>query len=150
MVVLTGTATIRFGVADTDHDLGKSTWAGASENGGVDVCADAGDVFVIPAGVAHKTHNTSPAAPFGILSPGEGRGIQAPDVNEALSKIELSGFTMIGAYPKDSGDWDFSVGGESVRNFEAIWHVARPEKDPVLGVSLDGLVSLWKDVPIPT
>ncbi|KAJ9310351.1 hypothetical protein DTO217A2_130 [Paecilomyces variotii] len=146
MVVLTGTATIRFGVADTDPDLHQSTWGGAKEDGGVEINAKAGDAFVIPAGVAHKTHNTSPAASFALLTPGKGRGVEASDVKEALSKIELTGFTMMGAYPKNCGHWDVAVGGDDVGNFEAIWTVAKPDKDPVLGDSPDGLAGQWKDI----
>lgn len=147
MTVLTGTATIRFGVADTDPDLDKNTWAGARENGGVEITARSGDVFVIPAGVAHKTYDTTPAAPFALLTPGRGRGIQALNVEEALSKVELTGFTMMGAYPENRGEWDFVIGEEDVGRFKAIWNVAKPKRDPVLGDALDGLVGLWKDTP---
>ncbi|OJJ87541.1 cupin domain-containing protein [Aspergillus glaucus CBS 516.65] len=147
MTVLTGTATIRFGVADTDPDLDKNTWAGARENGGVEITARSGDVFVIPAGVAHKTYDTTPAAPFALLTPGRGRGIQALNVEEALSKVELTGFTMMGAYPENRGEWDFVIGEEDVGRFKAIWNVAKPKRDPVLGDAPDGLVGLWKDTP---
>lgn len=146
MAVLTGTATIRFGVADTSDDLDQSTWGGSHEDGGVEITMQAGDVFVIPAGVAHKTYNTSPGAPFSLLTPGRGRGIQAENVKQALEDIELSGFTMMGAYPKNCGDWDFSVGGEDVGNFEAIWRVAKPDKDPVLGTANEGLCGQWEAV----
>jgi uncharacterized protein YjlB len=107
MVVLSRTATIRFGAADTSEDLKESTWGGAKEASGVEIIAYAGDVFVIPAGVAHKTYNTSPSAAFNLLTPGHGRDIQADDVTQALKEVELSGFTMMGAYPKSCGDWDF-------------------------------------------
>lgn len=147
MTVLSGTATIRFGVADTDPNLDRNTWAGAREDGGVEIDAQSGDVFVIPAGVAHKTYNTTPAAPFALLTPGKGRGVQALNVGEALSKVELTGFTMMGAYPDNRGEWDFMVGGEDAARFKAIWDVAKPEKDPVLGNAPGGLVGLWKDTP---
>ncbi|EYE99139.1 cupin domain-containing protein [Aspergillus ruber CBS 135680] len=147
MVVLTGTATIRFGVADTDSDLDKNTWSGARENGGVEIDARSGDVFVIPAGVAHKTYDTTPAAPFALLTPGRGRGIQAANVEEALAKVELTGFTMMGAYPENRGDWDFIIGKEDAGRFKAVWSVAKPKKDPVLGDDPDSLVGLWKDTP---
>ncbi|KAI4865860.1 hypothetical protein F4820DRAFT_457938 [Hypoxylon rubiginosum] len=143
MVVLSGAAVIRFGVADTDPDPDKSAWGGAREEGGVEIAAAAGDVFVIPAGVAHKTHDATPSAAFSLLTPGEGRGIPAPDVREALAGVRLSGFTMMGAYPKGCGSWDFSVGGDDVGNFEASWNVPRPEKDPFLGDSPDGIVGQW-------
>lgn len=147
MAVLTGRATIRFGAADTSEDLEKSTHGGAFEDGGVELDAQAGDFFLIPAGVAHKTYNTSPAAAFSLLTPGEGRGIQAENQREALEKVELSGFTMMGAYPKDGGDWDFAVGVEdSGGDFERSWKVATPERDPMLGASVDGVCGQWKAV----
>ncbi|KAI6091832.1 RmlC-like cupin domain-containing protein [Hypoxylon rubiginosum] len=143
MVVLSGTATIRFGVADTDPDLDKSTWGGACEEGGVEIAAAPGDVFVIPAGVAHKTYNASPSAVFSLLTPGEGRGIPGPDVRESLAGVRLSGFTMLGAYPKDCGSWDFAVGGDDVRNFEVSWNVPKSEKDPFLGNAPEGILGQW-------
>ncbi|KAI2628493.1 hypothetical protein GGR54DRAFT_346349 [Hypoxylon sp. NC1633] len=147
MVILSGTATIRFGVADTDVDLDKSTWGGACEAGGVEItAAAAGDVFIIPAGVAHKTYDASPAAAIGLLTPGEGRGIPAPDVREALARVRLDGFTMMGAYPKGGSGWDFAVGGgDDAGGFEASWNVPRPEKDPFLGDSPEGIVGQWKE-----
>ena len=110
--------------------------------------AHAGDAFVIPAGVSHKTHNTTPAAPFSLLTPGYGRGIVAEDKKAALAQIELSGFTMIGAYPKNCGNWDFSVGGEDEKNLSSVWNVSKPDKDPLLGGLSEGLVGLWKDIPL--
>lgn len=150
MAVLTGTATIRFGVADTSKDLDKNTWGGATEKGGIEIAAHAGDVFVIPAGVAHKTFNASPDAPFAMLTPGKGRGVEAENVRHALENIALSGFTMIGAYPKNCGDWDFSLGGEDVGNFERTWTVPRPDKDPFLGTASEGLCRYWKSIPRST
>lgn len=147
MAVMTGTATIRFGVADTDPDMNKNTFGDATEAGGVEIHAKAGDAFLIPAGVSHKTHKTLPEAPFALLTPGEGRGIVSDDQHAALAKIELDGFTMIGAYPKDCGSWDFNVGGEHEGDFGRVWQVSKPEKDPLLGDSDEGLVGLWKQVP---
>ncbi|KAI1761023.1 hypothetical protein GGR53DRAFT_46215 [Hypoxylon sp. FL1150] len=144
MVVLTGTATIRFGVADTDPDLDKNTWGNAREEGGVDIAAAPGDVFVIPAGVAHKTYDANPSAEFSLLTPGEGRGIPGPTVREALASVQLLGFTMMGAYPKDCGSWDFAVGGDSAGNFEASWNVPKPEKDPFLLDAPEGIVGQWR------
>ncbi|KAK5100962.1 hypothetical protein LTR70_001000 [Exophiala xenobiotica] len=148
MVVLSGKATIRFGVADTSDDLEESTYRGACEQGGVTIDAQAGDVFVIPAGVAHKTHNTSPGAAFALLTPGKGRGIEATNQKGALEKVNLSGFTMMGAYPKNCGTWDFSVGGEDVGDFEATWSVPKPEKDPLLGAAEQGIRGQWKNVAL--
>ena len=146
--MLSGTATIRFGVGDTDEDLEKSTWGGAKEAGGVEIAAAAGDVFVIPAGVAHKTYDTSPAAPFSLLTPGRGRGIEAEDPKRALDQVKLSGFTMMGAYPKNCGNWDFSVGGEDTGEFDRVWAVAKPDKDPILGSASEGLCGLWEVLPL--
>jgi uncharacterized protein YjlB len=52
MAVLSGEATIRFGVADTDNDLDRNTYGDGKEDGGVELHAKAGDVFIIPAGGA--------------------------------------------------------------------------------------------------
>lgn len=145
MAVLSGSATIRFGVADTDPDLEKSTHGNAKEDGGVEIHAHAGDVFILPAGLAHKTHDTTPAKEFALLTPGNGRGVAADDPVEALAKIQLDGFTMIGAYP-DGGKWDYAVGGEDAGHYDQVWSVPKPESDPVLGRDEMGLVGLWKDV----
>lgn len=98
MAVLSGTAKIRFGAADTFPDMHENTHGSAWEAGGIVLQAEAGDVFVIPAGVAHKTHDTKPEAEIALLSPGRRHGIEAEDPAEALSKIRLEGFTMMGAY----------------------------------------------------
>ncbi|KAI1652391.1 hypothetical protein F4813DRAFT_378138 [Daldinia decipiens] len=148
MVVLSGRATIRFGVADTDPDLDKNTWGGAKEEGGIEVTASIGDVFIIPAGVAHKTYNTSPSAEFSLLSPGDGHGIPGPNARECLANILVSGFTMVGAYPKNCGHWDFSIGEEDVGDFETSWNIPKPEKDPFLGDSEDGIVGQWSATEI--
>lgn len=146
MAVLSGTATIRFGAADLTTDLKESTWEGAHE-GGIEVIAKAGDVFLIPAGVAHKTFDTSPAREFALLTPGDGRGIVAGDgdVEKALGEIKLEGYTMMGAYP-ENGEWDFATGGEDAGGYESVWGILKPERDPVLGVSEEGLRGLWKEV----
>ncbi|CAN8098819.1 unnamed protein product [Discula destructiva] len=134
MAVLAGTATIRFGVAD-------------SETGeGIEIPAKAGDVFVLPAGTAHKTFDTAPASDFALLTPGDGRLVAAKDVKSALAAVELdSGFVMMGAYPVGAGAWDFAVGGEMEKGeYEQVWAVPRPEKDPVLGTAEEGICGLWK------
>lgn len=143
MTVLTGSATIRFGVADTDADMEENTHGSGKENGGVEVEAHAGDVFVIPAGVAHKTFDTSPVAEFKLLTPGQGHGIAADDAREALSRIDLSGFTMLGAYPTDGSNWDFVERDEDHSKWQETWSVPRPELDPVLGDSSTGICGQW-------
>lgn len=142
MAVLTGTATIRFGVADTSDDLEASTHGGQKEDGGIEVKAEAGDVFIIPAGVAHKTFDTTPAE-FALLTPGKGQGIEAEDERKALSEIKLSGFTMMGAYPKGS-NWDFAVGKRDSEHFKEVWSVPTPSLDPVTGKSSEGIRGLWE------
>ncbi|KAI6776509.1 hypothetical protein HG530_000454 [Fusarium avenaceum] len=134
MAVLSGTATIRFGVGDTSEDLQDNTYGSAWEDGGVVLEAEAGDVFVIPAGVAHKTHKAKPAAEFKLMSPGVGHGIESDDPRKALSELELSGYCMMGAY--NGGDWDFVKSGG---DYEKSWRVPKPKFDPVFGASGEGL-----------
>ena len=142
MAVLTGTATIRFGVADTDLDLEESTHGDGKESGGIEVHAEAGDVFVLPAGTAHKTFDTKNST-FKLLTPGDGHSIEADDVRSTLANMELSGFTMIGSYPLDSV-WDFAKGGENEGDYEKVWDVPKPELDPVLGRTQEGLCGHWE------
>lgn len=141
MAVLSGEATIRFGVADTSSDVDENTHGAGREVGGVEIVAKAGDVFVLPAGTAHKTYDTTPA-PFALLTPGGGRGIDAVDPRKAVCDVDLAGFTMLGAYPQAS-TWDFAVGGECQGRYEQVWAVPKPERDPVLGESPEGLCGLW-------
>lgn len=148
MAVLSGSATIRFGVADITTDPGlnpeaSSTHVKEFEDGGVELPAEAGDVFLIPAGVSHKTFNAVPVAEGKLLTPGDGHRVEAEDVEKAMEGVEISGFTMLGAYP-EGGEWDFAVGGEHKGEFEKVWGVEKPEKDPVLGGIEDGLCGLWK------
>lgn len=142
MVVLTGEATIRFGVADTVDDMNENTYGSGKEDGGIELKAQAGDVFIIPAGVAHKTFDSKPAAPFTLLTPGGGHGLP-PDIRAKLDDIELSGFTMMGSYPEDGGPWDFAVGGEGAATYAKIWSIPPPYSDPMLGKSEEGLCGLW-------
>ncbi|EXJ84047.1 hypothetical protein A1O3_04714 [Capronia epimyces CBS 606.96] len=143
MAVLSGTATIRFGVGDTSTDLIESTTGSAREPGGVEIEARAGDVFLLPAGTAHKTYNAKPDAEFTLLTPGDGHHIAAHDPRAALDDVQLSGFTMIGAYPANNGYWDSMKGGENAGQYDKIWSVEKPENDPVLGKSEQGLCGLW-------
>ena len=143
MAVLSGEATIRFGVADEPGaDLEESTHGKAREDGGVEVKAKVGDVFVLPAGVAHKTFDAEPEGDLKLLTPGDGHRIASDDVAKVLEGIELSGFTMIGGYP-EGGRWDFAVGGEHTGKFEEVWGVPKPDRDPVLGSDPAGLTGLW-------
>ena len=144
MADLTGSATIRFGVADTVTDMDENTHGDGMEAGGIELQARAGDVFILPAGTAHKTYDTKPEASFVLLTPGDGHHVAAGDIRKALDDVELSGVTMIGAYPIDGGEWDFAKGGESEGEYEKVWAVPKPENDPVLGKAEDGLCGLWQ------
>ena len=79
-----------------------------------------------------------------LLTPGNGHGIEAEDAREALKNVELSGFTMIGAYPRHGGGWDFAKGGENEGEYEKVWNVPKPESDPVLGQAEEGLCGHWR------
>lgn len=145
MAVLSGSAKIRFGVADLDPDLDKNTHGPAQEAGGIEVLAKAGDVFVLPAGTAHKTFDTEPSGGFALLTPGDGHGVQSGDVGGALASVTVSGFTMMGAYPVDGGAWDFAVGGDRGKDgYEEVWSVPKPSRDPVLGKAEEGLCGHWR------
>jgi uncharacterized protein YjlB len=146
MAVLTGTAKIRFGVADVVEDMEENTHGSGKEPGGIEVDANAGDVFILPAGTAHKTFDTSPVAEFRLLTPGDGHHIMSKgsDVRHTLAEVKLDGFTMVGAYPKGGGKWDFAKGGENDGEYEKVWSVPKPENDPVLGKSNEGLCGQWR------
>lgn len=135
MVVLTGSAKIRFGVADISSNTSP---AASSEEGGIELEASAGDVFILPAGTAHKTYDTLPEAPLKLLTPGDGHATDLED----LESVKLEGFTMMGAYPEGS-EWDHAVGGDSEGVYQQVWDVPKPEKDPVLGDERGGLCGLW-------
>lgn len=138
MAVLSGTAKIRFGVADLSEDLEQNTYGSAWEDGAITLDANAGDVFIIPAGVAHKTYNCRPEAEFKLMSPGKAHGIEADNPKQTLSELSLNGYTMMGAY--NGGDWDFVQRGGI---FEKSWVVPKPKYDPVFGLSQQGLVKTW-------
>ncbi|GAM89517.1 hypothetical protein ANO11243_075560 [Dothideomycetidae sp. 11243] len=129
MVVLHGKATIRFGAADGDD-----------EACGIELPAEAGDVFIIPAGVAHKTHDTT-RGEFALLTPGDGHSVTREDL-QGIDGSVLTGFVMMGAYPV-GGQWDFATGGENSGRYEDVWNVAKPKQDPVLGTASNGICELW-------
>ena len=153
-VISGGRAKIRFGVADSKEDREQDLGLGSQgkdlneegreggSDGGVLLDAEVGDVFILPAGVAHKTHNPKPPTDGIVFH-------QPPDKNDEqgsrdfFARIPIEGeFMMMGAYPK-GGEWDFAVGGEHEGKFGEVWDVKVPERDPVLGSSKDGLKGLW-------
>lgn len=143
MVVLTGSARIRFGVADVHQPDNNNASSPDNDNtiskeGGVEVDANAGDVFILPAGTAHKTFDTLPEASLKLLTPGDGHAVDL----HGIEGVELEGLTMMGAYPAGS-EWDFAIGGESEGLYQRVWEVAKPERDPVLGDVEEGLCGLW-------
>ncbi|KAI1327832.1 hypothetical protein F5Y16DRAFT_370407 [Xylariaceae sp. FL0255] len=141
MAVLSGHATVRFGVADAIH---ASNDDAGSEDGGLEIEAQAGDVFVIPAGVAHKTFNAKPENEFKLLTSRDGYGVAGDDVRTALAEVELSGFTMIGAYPQGCARWDFIEYERDATKHPATWSVEIPDCDPLLGTAAEGLRRLWQ------
>jgi uncharacterized protein YjlB len=150
MAVLTGHARIRFGVADTAADMEENTHGHGREDGGIELDARAGDVFILPAGTAHKTFDTAPSAEFKLLTPGDGHHVLAEGVGggdgkvrETLAGVKLDGFTMVGAYPRGGGEWDFAKGGENQGEYRKVWAVPKPERDPVLGTAEEGLCGQW-------
>ncbi len=77
------------------------------------------------------------------MTEGDGHHIPSGDATTVLDGIELSGFMMMDAYPEGSS-WDFMEGGETeAEEFQKVWSVPKPERDPVLGESTDGLCGLW-------
>lgn len=167
MAVLSGQATIRFGVADDaetlllskdddsaialghdDDNGGAAAGRGGLGPTALEIRAQKGDVFVLPAGVAHKTYDPDPAsAALKLLSPGDGHRIvtqEGQDPREGMARVELEGFTMIGAYPAGAGRWDYNIGGEHEGKYGDIWNVTKPERDPVLGDNPDGLCGAWR------
>jgi uncharacterized protein YjlB len=143
MVVLSGTATIRFGVEDTSADgSNHDTATEAGGGGGVEIEARAGDVFLLPAGTAHKTHDAKPENTMTLLTPGDAHTIAADDPRAALDNVHLVGFTMLGAYPRGC-QWDSQRGGENEGEYDKVWSVEVPELDPVLGRSERGLCGQW-------
>ncbi|KAI4092485.1 MAG: hypothetical protein L6R37_007562, partial [Teloschistes peruensis] len=141
MIVLSGSATVRFGVAD-DEAVQTTESSGKAGIGGIEIQAEAGDAFLVPAGVAHKTFDTRPQpSTLALLTPGDGHGVDCLDPLDALARIELEGFCMLGAYPAGAAEWDFVVGGEDVGKggYEKVWGVPVPGMDPILGERREGM-----------
>lgn len=159
VVVSGGSATIRFGVADaSDWEAGKYGIGerGSGEQGGVEIEAGLGDVFIIPAGVSHKTFSTNPPTrELAFHQPEDikqGKAAQKLDEEsesahrDFFEKVPVEGeFMMMGAYPR-GGVWDFAVGGEHEGKEREVWDVQMPQRDPVLGEGEEGVKGLWRNV----
>jgi uncharacterized protein YjlB len=157
MTVISGeAATIRFGVADSsswEHGKFPIGDRADGEEGGVEIEARLGDVFIIPAGVSHKTFAPQPpTSTLAFHQPPDIAAGHAKDITDDKEKerrrffesVEVGGeFMMMGAYPY-GGVWDFAVGGEHKGTESEVWDVPMPGRDPVLGDSGEGLVGLWR------
>ncbi|KAF2010292.1 hypothetical protein BU24DRAFT_427420 [Aaosphaeria arxii CBS 175.79] len=152
MAVISGNgATLRFGVADTTSDEEEHTHGHGYEDGAIEVQASLGDVFILPAGVAHKTYAPRPdAETLKFHESKEDDGTLIKDTRKArkfFEGIAIEGeFMMMGAYPVGN-EWDFRVGGDHEGRYREVWRVPKPKRDPVLGQSKDGLVGIWKESP---
>lgn len=150
MTVISGEgATIRFGAADTSDNEEEHTHGSGHEDGAIWLQASRGDVFILPAGVAHKTYDPRPYAPsidFLQCKDEDGKVIRDPvKARKFFEDIKVSGdFMMMGSYPREN-DWDFMVGGEHKGREEQVWSVPKPTYDPVLGDSDQGIRGLWKE-----
>ncbi|OAL45945.1 hypothetical protein IQ07DRAFT_575785 [Pyrenochaeta sp. DS3sAY3a] len=157
MAVISGSgATIRFGVADDaawEHGKFEHGERAQGEVGGIDIEARLGDVFIIPAGVAHKTFSPVPrSSDLTFHQPPDiaaGQASSATSAEDAarhrafFAKVPVKGeFMMMGAYPV-GGVWDFAVGGEHRGREGEVWGVRGPRADPVLGGSGEGVCGLW-------
>lgn len=166
MAVIAGTgATIRFGVADSPGWNPETFGVGEradGEPGGLDIDVGLGDVFVIPAGVSHKTFAPRPAChdlafhqpeDMARVHLANNTTLHSPpnhhteqDHRKFFANVPLDQhFTQLGAYPY-GGVWDFAVGGEHEGKEDTVWNIPPPERDPVLGESEEGLRGLWADV----
>lgn len=136
---------MRFGVADTSSEVEAHTHGDGHEEGGIEVQAQLGDVFILPAGVAHKTYDPRPEVEEMKFYHLEERDIGDEERSKKyFEAVDIKGeFMMMGAYPV--GDrWDFMVGGEHEGRFDEVWNLRTPERDPVLGKSEEGICGLWK------
>ena len=147
MVVLSGAGRVRFGVADISpesSDKIQDPSQEGHEDGGIELKAQVGDVFVLPAGVAHKSFDPKATLELKRLTPCDPHNVDDDEMKQSLEDVELSGFTMIGAYPRGGNDWDFATGGESNGDYERVWSVTKPENDPVLGKAVEGICKEWR------
>ncbi|KAL4760669.1 cupin domain-containing protein [Aspergillus foveolatus] len=149
MVVLSGRGRIRWGEADFGDPANwrKHTFGEAHETGGVETEVEAGDIFLVPAGVAHKSFDTDSEQPDAVVLTGEtAHAIDSDDPKEKVIELErqgkLTGFVMMGAYPRGV-EWTWAVGGDHVGRFEEVWNLPTPEWDPVVGKGEGGIHRFW-------
>ncbi|KAK7181741.1 hypothetical protein DPSP01_008616 [Paraphaeosphaeria sporulosa] len=148
MTVISGEgATIRFGVADTSDDAEAHTHGNGHEDGGIWIEAKKGDVFILPAGVAHKTYDPRPGpVEFAFFQCKDENGNVIRDEQNARAFFEGitigKNFQMMGSYPFGN-EWDFAVGGDHKGRERLVWDVPVPERDPVLGTRREGMCGLW-------
>lgn len=132
MIVISGPGRIRWGAADLSEDWKEHTYGTAHEGGALEIEANTGDVFVIPAGVAHKSYDPSATEEsFGYLD-GAGQGTKGDQLRTALVEVPPLGFTMMGAYPRGFS-WTWQEGGDNDGNFQKVWDIPNPALDPVKG-----------------
>lgn len=143
MIVLSGPGKIRWGTADFGDDPEQHTYGTASEDGALYTDANVGDVFIVPAGVTHKSYDpNSTANDARGLTEGGNHGIQADDPRKVVGDLEVSGFVMMGAYPHGV-EWGWSEGGDHVGRYESVWNVKMPDLDPFFGAN-GGINDYWK------
>ncbi|PLB47661.1 hypothetical protein P170DRAFT_409879 [Aspergillus steynii IBT 23096] len=142
MVVLSGPGRIRWGTADLDENPHNHTYGKGSENGALYVDVNAGDLFVIPAGVTHKSFDVNAKIPDPTcLTGGGAHRIEAEDPRTFVGELQVSGFTMMGAYPRGTS-WGWAEGGAHVGRYESVWSVRNEDLDPVLGEK-GGINDYW-------
>ncbi|KAL4893720.1 hypothetical protein BDV59DRAFT_23271 [Aspergillus ambiguus] len=145
MVVLSAPGTIRWGTADLSNDPQRHTYGSAGEDyedGGLFVEVNVGDIFVIPAGVTHKSfHPTAPDPDAQCLTGGGAHQIESDNPRKTVGELKVSGFSMMGAYPRGMS-WGWAEGGAHVGRYETVWSVPNPELDPVLGAE-GGINVYW-------
>ncbi|KAJ5741010.1 hypothetical protein N7493_000882 [Penicillium malachiteum] len=142
MVVVSGPGKIRWGTADFGGDPQEHTYGDSSEDGALYYDVNPGDIFVIPAGVAHKSYDPSAPSPDPIsLTGGGAHKVASDDPRRFVKELDVSGFTMMGAYPRGMS-WEWSEGGAHVGRFESVWNVPTPDLDPFFGAT-GGINEYW-------
>ncbi|RDW78694.1 cupin domain-containing protein [Aspergillus mulundensis] len=152
MVVVSGPGVVRWGVADLrdPSNWEEHTYGSAFEQGGLEIEVEVGDVFLVPAGVAHKSFDKRSGQHDAVVLTGEtAHAIELQEGQDERERVlgveaegELHGFVMMGAYPRGM-NWTWGAGGDHVGRFEECWSVSNPETDPVVGKGKGGLYRYW-------